>query len=218
MLKGIFDLDSPIMRFLTLVANIVILNLLFLICSIPIVTVGASLTGLYSVTLKMIRNEEGSIAAGFFKGMKENFKQATIIWLILLAVAGILYVDYRAVQILGGDLSRIFRYIFMVILLLYGFLVAYVFPVLAMFENTIKNTIKNAFLMSISHLPYSILILLVWAAPVVFFGKIMVISPLVPLLFLTGFGLVAYISSWCFRKVFDRFLPEECNEIQEDEL
>ena len=74
----LFDTDNIVWRFLGRVADLVILNFLFLLCSIPIVTIGASWTALYSVTLKAVKNEESYIAKGFLEGFKENFKQSTI--------------------------------------------------------------------------------------------------------------------------------------------
>ena len=82
-------IDNPIMRGMGRLADFIILNLLWVVCSIPIITIGASTTALYTVMLKLVKNEEGYIAKGFLKAFKENFKQATVIWLILL-VAGLL--------------------------------------------------------------------------------------------------------------------------------
>ena len=210
MLKKFFDMDNPIMKFLTVMSDIIIVNLLFMVCSIPLFTIGASLTGLYRVTLKMMQGREGSVTRTFFEGFKNNFKQATIIWLILACFGGFLYVDYRAMALLGDNLIIIFRYGWFIVLLLYGFLLMYVFPLLATFENTIKNTIKNTFLMSISSLPYTLIILVIWTTPYFIMTKAVIRATIVtPLLFLTGFGLMAYLSSWCFRKVFVKFIPEE---------
>lgn len=210
MLKKFFDMDNPIMKFLTVMSDIIIVNLLFMVCSIPLFTIGASLTGLYRVTLKMMQGREGFVTRTFFEGFKDNFKQATIIWLILACFGGVLYVDYRAMAMLGDNLINVFRYGWFIVLLLYGFLLAYVFPLLATFENTIKNTIKNAFLMSISSLPYTLIILVIWTTPYFIMTKAVIRATIVtPLLFLTGFGLMAYLSSWCFRKVFVKFIPEE---------
>ena len=80
----IFDLDSPLMQFLNKMADLLWLNILTFICCIPIVTIGASLTAMHYMALKMVRNEECYITRGFFKSFKENFRQATLIWLLLL--------------------------------------------------------------------------------------------------------------------------------------
>lgn len=83
----IFDMDSPVMRFLGRLADLMILNLVTLLCCLPVVTIGASLTAMHYVLLKMVRNEESYIVRSFFKSFKENFKQATVIWLIILLLS-----------------------------------------------------------------------------------------------------------------------------------
>ena len=87
MLSGFFNYDNPVWRFIGKFGDLIILNVLWFVCSIPIFTIGASTTAVYYVTLKLARNDDGYTIRSFFKSFKENFKQATIIWLILLAGA-----------------------------------------------------------------------------------------------------------------------------------
>ena len=81
------------MQFITKLACTAYLNLLWFICCIPIVTAGASTTALYYVTLKMVKDEESGLTRAFFHSFKENFRQGTIIWLILLAAGIVLGID-----------------------------------------------------------------------------------------------------------------------------
>ena len=101
-----FNMDSPLFSFLNRVADLIILNLLTLVCCIPIFTVGAAMTGLNYVCLKMVRNEEGYIVRGFFKSFKQNFKQATIIWLIILLAIIVLAGDFYIFTYSGGIFYR----------------------------------------------------------------------------------------------------------------
>ena len=89
----LFSLDSPLFSFLSKVADLIILNILVMICCIPIVTVGASLTALHYVVLKMVRNEDSYIVRSYFKPFKQNFRQATVIWLIMLLIFAVLLGD-----------------------------------------------------------------------------------------------------------------------------
>ena len=84
-----FDLESPIMRTLNRVADLMILNLLMIVCCIPVITVGASVTAMHYVILKMVRGEEGYLVKGFFKSFAANFKQATLIWLLMMVVIAV---------------------------------------------------------------------------------------------------------------------------------
>lgn len=212
----IFNLDSPLMQFLTKLANLMILNMLTLVCCIPIVTAGAAVTAMYYVTLKMAKGEEPYIIKGYFKSFKENFRQGTVIWIILLAVTALIAVDWNI--IIHGMEGRSAQFMKIVMFAISAFLALtalYVFPVLSRFENTVKQTIKNSFLMSILNLPKSILIVIIHALPVVL---ILISVSLVPVVFLLGLSVVAYLCSMLYVKIFKRFEPEDANAGQSDEL
>ena len=83
-MSNLFNLDGPVLQFINKIVYSVYLNILWFICCIPVVTIGASTTALFYVTLKMSKNEEGNLTKAFFHSFRENLKQATIIWLILL--------------------------------------------------------------------------------------------------------------------------------------
>ena len=87
---NIFRFESPVMQFIGKVADFILLNLLTLVCSLPIITFGAAYTAKYYVSMKIIRGEEGTLFKAYFKSFKENFKQATLIWIIQLVVLCVL--------------------------------------------------------------------------------------------------------------------------------
>ena len=89
----LFNMDNKFFTVMGRVADLIMLNVVFLICCLPIVTIGASLTALHYVTLKMTRNEESYIIRSFFKSFKQNFKQSTLIWILMAAVAVFLYME-----------------------------------------------------------------------------------------------------------------------------
>lgn len=212
----IFNLDSPFMQFLTKVANLMILNMLVLVCSLPLITGGASMTAMYYVTLKMAKGEEPYIIKGFFKSFKENFRQATAIWVILLAVTALIAADWSIIiHGMEGRSAQFMKIVMFVISVFLALTALYVFPVLSRFENTVKQTIKNSFLMSILNLPKSILIVIVHLLPV---GLILISVSMVPVVFLLGLSVAAYLSSKLYVKIFKRFEPEDANASQSDEL
>ena len=167
-MSSFFNMDSPVMRFLSRLCDLMILNILCLICCIPIVTIGASITALYSVTLKMVKGEDSYIAKGFSKGFRQNFKISTIIWLILLVIGALLAFDFRAVNMLPAALQNVFRILVGAFITFYILLFSYIFPYIARFENGIKDTIKNSVLISILNLPRTLLIVLLPIGLVVF--------------------------------------------------
>ncbi|HAX53555.1 MAG TPA: hypothetical protein DIW07_01855, partial [Lachnospiraceae bacterium] len=87
--------DNVVMRALSRVCDFILLNILWMICSIPLFTIGASTTALYTVMLKIVKNEEGYIVKGFFRAFKDNFKKGTIIWLIMSGIGIVLGFDVR---------------------------------------------------------------------------------------------------------------------------
>ena len=92
-MSNLFNLDGPVLQFINKIVYSVYLNILWFVCCIPVVTVGASTTALFYVTLKISKNEEGSITKAFFHSFQQNLKQGTLIWLILLALGIILGID-----------------------------------------------------------------------------------------------------------------------------
>lgn len=201
-----FDLDSPVMRFLTKVADLMILNLLTVLCCIPVITAGAALTALHYVLLKMARNEEGYIARSFFKSFRQNFKQATIIWLFFLAFIIVFIGDIMIFNYSSMKFPTALKVVLFAVTLLVMMVAVYVFPVLSRFDNTIFNTFKNALFMSILSLPKTILMLILYVVPV----AVLYFVPIaVPLVFLFGMSVPAYFAAMLYSGTFKRFEPEE---------
>lgn len=202
----LFDLESPLFSFLNKFADLVYLNILTMICCIPIITIGASMTALNYVVLKMVRNEEGYITRAFFKSFKQNFKQATLIWLILLLIAGILAGDAFIMNYSTVAFPSWFRIALAIVAFIMVFATIHVFPVLAKFDNSIKQTFKNSLFMGILSLPKTILMILCWAVPAVtliFFFRAF------PIVFLLGISGPAFVGALLYNKTFKRFEPEE---------
>lgn len=213
----IFNLDSPFMMFLTKVANLMILTVLTLLCFIPVITGGAAVTALYYVSLKLARGEDPYIVKSYFKSFKENFLQATILWILMLAVAGLIAVDWSIIiHTMVGQSARIMSIVMLVISALLLMAALYVFPMLSRFENTVWRTIKNAFLMSIMNFPKSILILIIHLIPI---AVLLISQALVPVVFFMGLGVISYLCSLLFVKMFKPFEPEQEEDAENpDEL
>lgn len=209
-MNKIFDLDNPVMRFLGKLFDLMHLNFLFIICSIPIFTIGASLTAMYSVALKMVKNEETYIGKDFFKSFRMNFKQGTVIWFISLFVGWLLYTDAQILNNVDFNWSNALRIAIFAISLIFICMFTYVFPILARFVNSIKVTIKNSLLMCIAHLPYTGLFLLIDG--VILFiatrsGYALYTTCFVGMI--GGIAGVAYIQAVFFRKIFARYEPSD---------
>ena len=165
----IFDLDSPLMNVLNKMADLMWLNILTLICCIPIITAGAAFTSMHYVALKIVRNEESYITRSFFKSFKTNFRQATLIWLMILLIAAVLGGDYYIITKSGIQFSSVLVVLIMAAAVLVICTTLYVFPVLAKFDNTIMGTIRNAFIMSILQLPKTLVMLVMAFFPLIIY-------------------------------------------------
>ncbi len=215
-----FNMDNKFFVFMGRLADLCMLNILCIICCLPVVTAGASLTALYYVTMKMVRNEESYIFRSFFKSFKQNFKQATVINLIMLAAAALLYLDTRITKAMADPMGKILAMIFALFTMIYLIILLYLYPVLAKFYNSIKNTFKNALLMGIRHLPYTFLMLAVCASPllILFIPSFQVQMFLILVLILIGPALAAYCNSHFFVRIFDKYIPEEAEASEETEV
>ena len=135
----LFDLDSPLMQFLNKVADMMWLNILTLICCIPIITVGPALTALHYMALKMARNEECYITRDYFKSFKLNLRQGILIWLIQLVVIVLLIGDFLILNYSAINFGQPMKIILMVVSIVVLFTFTFVYPVLAKFDNAVSE-------------------------------------------------------------------------------
>lgn len=212
-MNKIFGLDSPLIQFLNKVADLMWLNILTMLCCIPIFTIGASLTSAHYVALKMKRNEEGYISKEFFKAFKMNFKQSTLIWLIILLIAVILGADFYIMKNMDLGLPEFLQVVIMAIGILALFMTVWVFPMQAKFINTLSGTMKNAFALSVIQIPRTLLMIVLYVAPpflCVWFMQIF------PIYFVLGISVPVYVSAILYNKVFqkleDRILERMAEE------
>ena len=194
--------DSKFSRVMIKVCYACLLNLLWMVCSLPVFTIGASTTALYYACLKIVR-EEGFNAAGlFFHSFKQNFKQATVLWLIMLTVGIFLGGDAYILNHLRTTTTgaaAVFWTILMALIIaaavVYVIVLLYLFPLLASVENTNFAMIKNSFLIGTHYLFSTILMFAIHF--VMFYIIVAVFTPM----FLLGEGLVAMICSWLIKNI-----------------
>ena len=207
----VFSLDSPLMNGLSKLADLIWLNILATVCCIPIITIGASLTALHYVVLKMVKDEEGYITRSFFKSFKENFKQATLMWLMLLVVFILLMADFLIFRFSGIAFPGWCQVALIAIAVLIMFATMHLFPLLSRYENTIRATYKNSLFMGILHLPKTILMMLCWIVPIVI---TIYVESFFPIVFFLGISGPAFLNALLYKKSFQQLEPE--TEIKSD--
>lgn len=209
-MKRFFNIDSPFMVFLSNLVDVIILNIVCLICCIPIVTIGSSVTAMHYVALKMVNNENVYIIKTFFRAFKNNLKYSLIVWILFLGVTVVCIFDLRMLQIMEISENKIFGVIIGTIYLFICLTVMYTFPIMSRFENTLAQTVKNAFFMSILNFGKTIVMALIYIIP-------FILLPLginmIAVFLLLGFSGPAYINSYIWKRIFKKYEPEEkCSE------
>lgn len=209
-MREIFNMDNPFFRAMGRLADLMILNLIYIVFSLPVVTIGASTTALYYVTLKMAANEEGYVFRSFWKSFRENLRQATCIWAIMLFGGFVLAADMYILTHVEASFGTVLIVIISAIVILYLMELIYVFPLLSRFENTVRTTLRNAFIMAIADFPRTLLMIIVvagaalltlWNGYTLFYGILVWI--------LCGFAAVALVNSYLLKKVFAKYMPKE---------
>lgn len=189
--------ENPVLEFINKIVYCVYLNILWLVCSLPIVTIGASTTALFYVTLKMAKNEEGNITRAFFHSFKDNFKQGTIIWMILLVLGIILGIDGYVLYHMRFENAfwTICSAFFIVALAAYAIVVMYIFPLLSRFDNTITAMFKNSIMLGMRFLYCTVLMAVIYF--VMAFIIIRIFTPAV----IFGEGLCAFLCSYLLSNI-----------------
>ncbi len=197
-----FSYESKFSQLLLKLCYSCYLNLLWLLCSLPIVTIGAATTALYYTSLKIIRDEEGHVGAAFFRSFKENFKQGTVLWLIMLAAGLFLgadgYILYHLRKISEGPAAVLWTLVLAVVIaaaIVYVIVLLYLFPLLASVSNTNAAMLKNSFLIGTHYLFATILVFAVHFA--MFFVAVAWFTPIL----VFGEGLCALISAWLLNNI-----------------
>ena len=210
-----FSLDSPFSRALSFIGDILILNIIFLVCCIPGVTAGASAAALYTVAMRMAAKDDRGVVKPFFRAFAQNFKKATVIWLIFLLAGAVIAYGIMVIYLNSAQFPWIIKAVYVLVTFVYFVGLSWVFPLQAKFENTVKMTIKNSFIIGFSHPGKTVVIMILMLVPAItalFFTYYFLAGGFVWLMF--GFAGIAILRSMVINKVFQPLI--EKNETDND--
>jgi uncharacterized membrane protein YesL len=214
---NIFEEGSPFQRFLNKVADLLILNLVTLVMCIPIITIGAALTAMHYVLLKMVRGEEGYIVKSFFRSFKREFGQATILWILFVALGALMASNMVLVLEGTGHYPIWLPSSILVAAVLELIIMIYTFALLSRFDNSVYHTLLNAVTLTFSELPRSLAMAVITLTPAIAFFTTTV---LLPLLVLFGLSVPGYACAMVydpiFRKIEKQAWEDENAEDAED--
>lgn len=209
-MKNLFASDSPLMNLLRQFADLIILNLLWLLGCLPIITIGTSTTALYQSLMKLRKDDGLQVWADFWRFYRSNFTQATVLFVVIVGICLISVADVMIIFTRMSNAGMPLRFLLILPLFLIIPSLSYIFPLQAQFENRVFITLKNAWIMSLSHYLTSVIVLI--------FNLI----PIAVLLFLTDWFLeylpiwlglsgsvIAYINTFLLQRIFNRYIPSE---------
>ncbi|MCR5737127.1 MAG: YesL family protein [Eubacterium sp.] len=207
-----FRYDSKFWSVVGVIGDIIMINILYLLSCIPVITIGAATSALYSVMRKQAKKETGYMVRDYLKAMKENFKKSTVIWLIFLVLFGLIYGDLIIVKGTMNDskAQSMALGFFLVSFLLALAICIYALVLQSGYENTVKNTLKNATILMLAQLPWTAVILLVTLSP----ALALLVFPKGTGVILVGmfacwFSVAALINSYIFNRIFEKMIPKE---------
>ncbi len=211
----LFDINSKPMALLSTIFDLIFLNILFVISCIPVVTIGAAVSALYKVTMEIVTSSGGGITASYFKGLKENIKKSTVMWMLtaVLLVISVLDIRLWLVQT-AGELRTICITLSVIIVAVILMCCLWAFPIASKFNNTVKGNLKNSLLFSLRYFPQTILLTagtIGWYFLLLWFQELWVFIPLI------AFSLSAYLKSfYIYKKIKVYAEPDEnCEQLEE---
>lgn len=208
-MKKLFTEDNKIFQFLSLLADLMILTLQWLVACLPIVTIGAATTALYSCAMKRYE-EEIRLFRDFWNAFRKNFAQATALWGVVLALLFAVAADIYLVFFTEFTPGTIVKLLMLMLAFVVAMIVSYIFPLQAFFVNPVGRTLKNAVLLSVMYLPVSVVIVFINVIPfLVWLLMPEVFSRILLLWVVLAGGVIAYVNGKMLRRIFERHITEQ---------
>ncbi|MCL2701990.1 MAG: DUF624 domain-containing protein [Defluviitaleaceae bacterium] len=206
----IFDLDSPVIRFLTMMADVMIISLLWILTSIPIVTVGASTTAAYYVLTRRVSNREGYLLRDYFTAFRINFVNATLAFLTLMVFIIVPLLNIYNIEFYGrfGIVALPLNIVMIAEAI---FVYIHIFPMASRFDMKYRQLLKSAFLIANKHLLTTI-------THAAFFVGVLLLIFYYPILLLFGAGIYCWLSSYMLMRIYRKYRPEMDKNEHELEL
>lgn len=207
----IFNYDGGVMRSISKFTDCISLSLLFLVSCIPVFTIGTAITAMYHTAYKVLRHDRGYVFRDYVEAFRDNFKQTMPVWLVALALAVLLGVDGYVMSFYAreGNIPAALGVVFLVSLIVWFVWVSYLFPYMARFENTRKQSMKNAVLFPLIHFPMTVLMMALAAGT----GFLMYLFPFLVLMLPAVYSWIqSYILEWIFRK----YMTEEERKLEDE--
>lgn len=216
-MASFFSQKHPATIFLTAVCNLIFVNFCFVLTCIPIITIGASLTAMNRITIKILLGENPHVFNEYFKSFKQNFKQSTILWIILAGITGFFCWEIYLINTVLDPQFGWTQYPLYFLLLAVFSCMAYAFPIIAWFDENNKQVIKNSLLLSLANIPSTIFFAIITLA----LGLVTYVYPMLvmSIMCFMGFSLVGLLESIFLKRIFEKAgakLTSDEDEVDDD--
>lgn len=202
--------DSSFSKITSMLFDLVVLNVLWLLLCLPVITIGASTAALFNVTLKMAEGKNDRVVKDFLHSFAQNFKQSIVITLIMLGVATVLMADIYILRQMSGQISAVFYGMIVAIALVAIALGSYTIALFAKFDNSCLNLIQNASRLALLNIPKTIVITAWNALPIILlFLAPSILAKLLFLFILIGGSGLALLESYLYVGMFKELIEKE---------
>ena len=215
-MKSLFRLDSPVMQMLSKVADLMIVNVLFWLCCLPVVTAGASLAAMHKVTQSIALEEDGGVVKPFFRAFRDNFKQATLGWLVVIVLLAGLGADLiLSISYLTGNTLLACKWICAVVAAIVLAISEYYFQLIVRYENTMRQHLMNSAILAVVKLPRTIAMMFLTLLPllIVLVSMNAFVSTMI-FWVIIGFAFISYAQASLMRPVFRQLEKAEGPNVQ----
>lgn len=214
-MKKLFGSDSILIRFGTLLTSLIELNILWLLCCLPIVTAGAATTAVYYTLYRILSEEDDAVFRPFFHAFRQNFKQSTLLWIPLLVTGAVLLLDWAYLVANYPGQFHVLWITFGVIFLIFIVIATHAFAILGRFDAPIKRVVENSFLLVLMNFFRSVAVIILSIAPilVLMFLPDFVINTL-PLWAFIVFGLVFFVNAKLFLQSFEHSVAKDPEKVE----
>lgn len=201
-MSGIFDPESKVMQLGVKFADLLLVNAMTILLSIPVVTMGAALSAMHDQVLKIWRDEQTGIMKGYWNAFRSNLKQGTQLLLIYLAVGGILGADIYLIASDTINWGTYFNLFVIAVGIIYLFSFIWVFILQSRYTFGIQDMIKYSLVMGFQNIPATVAMIILFLAP---FALFLVSGDAAPYVFLMGFSLPAFLQAMLYSRILNRF-------------
>lgn len=205
-MRNMLDYNSGFMGLVSTICDLILLNLFFIVSCLPVVTIGAAISAMSHVTMKIVRGEEGGVWSTYWNGFRSNFRYATLFWVVFLVVCAVLLVDYWILPLMLPSFYWIPRIMVVIVFLGFFSVLIYLLPAISHFNCTGKQAVKNTLLMMVAHFPSTVLLLALHGICLLVY-----ILPELPFMYaacyflICGFSVLSLLSSHILNRIFTRY-------------